>query len=227
MPKRNFYEGLSLSERLQKFADHHASQRNRHISNYEAELLAEAIARIDQTIAVAIDAARADQEQAWRTVAQRYESIVHVDGLSVEVLSIPAWQISDALEFRAEFGLAEISREPQPTELSAAVAALLNSSNEPEFMATYQWFLAHPTTIEDILDEDYLAIVNRLLYQRSIAIEQSPPIFEALVVAASKADAGALPGVVLLVAVVAGWPVLVILGTVIGAIILQVIRPIV
>lgn len=42
MPTEEFYTGLSLKEKLRRFADHHYEQETRHISRYEYEMLLEA-----------------------------------------------------------------------------------------------------------------------------------------------------------------------------------------
>lgn len=39
VPPEDFYAGLSLSEQLRRFAEHHYEQATRHISRYEYEML--------------------------------------------------------------------------------------------------------------------------------------------------------------------------------------------
>lgn len=39
MPQEDFYSGLSLSEQLRRFAEHHYEEATRHISRYEYEML--------------------------------------------------------------------------------------------------------------------------------------------------------------------------------------------
>lgn len=46
MPKEDFYGGLTLTEQLSKFSDHHYDQRNRHISAFERQMLDTARTRV-------------------------------------------------------------------------------------------------------------------------------------------------------------------------------------
>jgi len=47
MPTESFYEGLSVREALRRFAEHHYAIKNRHISEYEYELLIQVADALD------------------------------------------------------------------------------------------------------------------------------------------------------------------------------------
>jgi hypothetical protein len=50
MPGEDYYSGLpSLADKLQAFADWHASPEVRHISEYEAQLITTAAERLEQS----------------------------------------------------------------------------------------------------------------------------------------------------------------------------------
>lgn len=48
MPGENFYKGLTLAEKLSRFADHHYAKTNRHISIYERQMLDEVSKRLEE-----------------------------------------------------------------------------------------------------------------------------------------------------------------------------------
>lgn len=174
MPGEDFYGGLTLGGQVRKFLDHHYDPRTRHISAYEAQMLDRARARIEQTIAVATQEAAEDMRSVYQALLQIYETRVMGKNRAVAVRSFPAWHLSEPSALLADIGLTELVRDPTPSQVEAALAALLSSpeSDEP-LPIRYSAFDANRLLVERELDEEGLRVVNRLLYEPTVVAEQS------------------------------------------------------
>ncbi len=173
MPGQDFYNGLSLSERLKKFMDVHSEPRTRHISIYEKQMLSEAAARIDQTLAIATDAAVKEVRAVFEAMRQTYQTIVVSDSKIIAIHTFPAWNVQDpASELRAS-GLEEFGRNPTPAQVQASVAALMSSEASYESLASNYTTLASSPAVDRALDPDSVALLNRILYLPTVIAENS------------------------------------------------------
>lgn len=199
MPGESFYQGLLLPEAIRKMAEHHAAPQTRHLSFYEYQLLLSLATRLDRSP----DSQRITDDEAssnWQSLAQVYSTLVSArdSAVSLEVGSIPTRVVQDDGEqdddwFAANgtnIGLSAFEIEHTRPALrvpativatEATIASLLaaqaGEGTAPEWFAEFN---EHPSVIQQALTELDLGLLNRVLYQPSVAVEQSPPAFESL-----------------------------------------------
>ena len=174
MPGEAFYQGLTLVEQVQKFIDHHYDPKTRHISAYEAPMLDRAQERIEQTIEIAREQAAQDLRAVYEAFLQVYLTLVSGESRVVAVNSLPTWQLADPIAVLGEAGLAELVRDPSPSQVQAVVAALMTSPESASALAErYAALASDVRLVERLLDDEALAVVNRMLYEPSIVAENS------------------------------------------------------
>lgn len=128
MPGEMFYKDLTLAEQVRKFLDHHYDPKTRHISAYEAQMLDQAHARIEQTIEIAKEEAAREFRAAYEALLQLYETLISGGTRVVAVQSFPVRHLSDPSALLVEAGLTELVHDPTPGQVQAVVAALMTSS---------------------------------------------------------------------------------------------------
>src|SRR6266511_4292338 len=123
MPREDFYQGLTLVERIGKFIDFHSDKKYRHISQYEAQMLDTAVARLQQTLDVATAEAREELEAVYEQLSQLYETVVYGGDLAMAVVSLRTRGIPDAAGELERSGLVQLALDPTPLQVQAAIAA--------------------------------------------------------------------------------------------------------
>lgn len=174
MPGEAFYKGLALAEQVRKFLDHHYDPRTRHISGYEAQMLDQARARIEQTLAIAKQEAAAELRSVYETLLQVYETLISSESRVVAVHSFPSWHLTDPAAVLAETGLTELARDPSPTQVQAILAALMTMAGTgAKLEERYERLLGDGRLLERELDDATLAVLNRVLYMPTVVAENS------------------------------------------------------
>lgn len=193
MPKSDFYAGLPLAEQLDKLVDHHHDPQVRHISAAEADILRSAAARLK--VGVRSAQRRREFDEVWRQLDHLYETTIHRSDpdQSMLVLSVPL-RGRVLPEDPAALDI-QVIRRAAPTARSTQLALnlMLRRLADPALDLESEWETAikrrSPPSGPD-LDETDNALLNRALYQPTVAVEESPPTFTTLaaVVAESGAD---------------------------------------
>lgn len=197
MPGEAFYSGLTLSEQVQKFLDHHYDPKTRHISAYEAQMLDRARARIEQTIEIATAEAERELRAVYETFLQVYETLVSGESRVIAINSFPAWHVDDPVAVLAEAGLAELVRDPTPSQVQAVVAALMASPTSGNaLIERYGALEGDWRLLEREVDEETLAVINRVLYEPTVVAENSWADVASLLDHLSKAKTKGAPVVV-------------------------------
>lgn len=173
MPSEAFYEGLTLAEQVQKFLDHHYAKKTRHISAYEAQMLDRARTRIEQTLEIATREAAAELRSVYETLLQVYETVVSGDSHVVAVHSFPVWHLEDPSAVVEAAGLAELARDPSPSQVQALLATLVTSADPQGLADRYEDLLADSEAVERELDPEALSVLNRILYLPTVVAENS------------------------------------------------------
>lgn len=176
MPREQFYAGLTLQARLQKFVDYHYDPKQRHISAYEAGMIEEARDRIGETLEIASEKAKQELDEAYGALYQVFTSVLLGDADaagSLGIESIPMKAVSDARSVLLESGLQVLTENPTAREVSAAVGALLATvTSIDNFQDTFTAFLAG-RDLERHLSRSSLELVNQLLYYPTVPAENS------------------------------------------------------
>lgn len=174
MPGEGFYSGLTLGEQVRKFLDHHYDPKTRHISAYEAQMLDQARARIEQTLAIATQEATLEMRSVYEAMLQVYETRVMGESRAIAVRSFPSWHLDDPSELLAGTGLTELVRDPTPSQVQAVLAALVSSPESGESLTVrYATFDSNRLLTERELDVEALRVINRLLYEPTVVAENS------------------------------------------------------
>jgi hypothetical protein len=186
MPREDFYQGLTLREQVQRFADHHSHPRNRHISRYEHALLDQFVARLDETYAIATETALAELTQVWESANQYYETNIGLEAESgLSITSIPPQSLVESpIQLLEDFGLEEITSSAGSMRLQASVAALLAlggvPATTPELLDLVNELADHPSRVESRVSATRLSVLNRVYYLPVVPLEKSPPFFQSL-----------------------------------------------
>lgn len=173
MPGEAYYNGLTLPEQLQKFLDHHYDPKTRHISAYEAQMLDQARARMEQTIEIAKEEAQRELRAVFEGLMQVYETLIFGETHVVAIHCFPAWHLSDPVAVLVDTGLTELVRDPTPSQVQAIVAALMTSSENADIAERYVSLEGDRRLIERDLDGEMLAVINRVLYEPTVVAENS------------------------------------------------------
>lgn len=174
MPGEAFYEGLTLGEQVRKFLDHHYDPKTRHISGYEAQMLDQAIARIDQTLEIAKREAAQELRSVYEALLHVYETLIASETRVVAVNSFATWHLDDPVRVLVETGLMELARDPSPSDVQAALAALMTASDTGAAVEErYATLVSDRRLLEHELDSTTVAVVNRVLYMPTVAAENS------------------------------------------------------
>jgi hypothetical protein len=174
MPGEAFYKGLTLGEQVRKFLDHHYDPKTRHISGYEAQMLDQARARIEQTLEIAKREATQELLSVYEASLQVYETLIAGETRVVAVNSFATWHLKDPIAVLVETGLMELARDPSPSDVQAALAALITSSDTGTAVEEMYASLAKDRRlVERELDPTTLAVLNRVLYMPTVVAENS------------------------------------------------------
>lgn len=174
MPGEAYYAGLTLPEQVQKFLDHHYDPKTRHISAYEAHMLDQARARMEQTIEVAKEEAARELGAVYEAMLQVYETLISGANRVVAVHSFPIGHLSDPTRSLDEIGLTELIRDPSPSQVQVVLASLMSLSQGVVTLADrYKGLETDRRLVERELDEETLALINRLLYEPTVVAQNS------------------------------------------------------
>lgn len=185
MPRADFYAGLPLAEQLQKFVDHHHDRLVRHISQDEAALLERAVGLLES--GYPRRQRRREYEELWRRLEHHYETTFRSQESDFELIASSFPQRSEQVPqtpedlLPTEWVLAH--GEPSPRTAQIALNTIFRAIQEEGVDIAALFAEAadrrSPPTDAALSDADN-ALVNRALYQPTIAVEQSPPVFETL-----------------------------------------------
>jgi|GEM_PF-3497940 hypothetical protein len=202
MPTEKFYEGLALPEAIRKLAEHHSAPMTRHFSQYEYQLLLTLADRVDRPPRQQ-RLTPSEINEVWQRLVQTYSTKVESsDGSSVIVIqSIPERAI-DSLARRdllSNFPEVEYARRvPSSRDVPAALVALeavvgaslaslrehttleVAEGGETNSSELLEDFLRNPSRVQALLSPADYELMNRALYQRSVATELSPPSFKSI-----------------------------------------------
>jgi len=191
MPGEAFYNGLTLGEQVRKFLDHHYDPNTRHISRYEAQMLDQARARIEQTLEIAKREAAQELRSVYEALLNVYGTLIAGETRVVAVNSFATWHLEDPIRVLVETGLTELARDPSPSEVQAALAALITASDTGTAVEErYASLVNDRRLLERELDSTTVAILNRVLYMPTVVAENSwadvAPLLDHLTKAKSK-----------------------------------------
>jgi hypothetical protein len=213
MPKGDFYAGLPLAEQLQKFVDHHHDHRVRHISKDEAELVDRAIDLLRRGYPKAIR--RREYDDLWRQLEHHYETAFRSAESELELVAASFPRRSQPLPETPEDLLSPewLLAEGEASARSAQIAlnVVFRAAYERDLDIAGLFAKAskrRSPPVEAALSDADNALVNRALYQPTIAVEQSPPVFESLATIVASGDSNW----VTVVQEVGGNPVVVLCG---------------
>jgi hypothetical protein len=185
MPQADFYAGLPLAEQLQKLVDHHHDRAVRHISSDEAAILELAVTRLRAGVPRLARAAEFDD--AWRRLEHLYETTVWSSEIpfSLVASSMPTRgngvpETVSAL-LPASWIIAEAPATARLVQLALNVTfkgAVDPASNAGDLWAEYESRRSPPA--DQALGSAENELLNRALYQPTIAVEGSPPSFTSL-----------------------------------------------
>jgi hypothetical protein len=190
MPGADFYAGLPLAEKLRKLVDHHYDRRVRHISQDEASILYDAVGRLEA--GVGKGERRAEFDANWRRLEHVYTTrIAALDGgRTLLVVSVPSRSAPMPPRPKDEvFGLRTIGvGDANPRNAQLALNVLLWHSRDKNADLESLWADASkrrsPPDDPHFEAEDN-ELLNRALYQPTVAVESSPPSFMSLSEAAT------------------------------------------
>lgn len=188
MPGGDFYAGLPLAEQLEKFVDHHHDRRVRHISQDEAQILYEAVARLKAGVGVA--ERRQEFDENWGQLTHVYETSVtaRTGELVLHVSSIPSRQgvelpsAPDELRWQV---LASTEATPRTAQiaLNTLLRWLLTADTVNRAALISEWkdeYERRSPPADARLGDLGNELLNRALYQPTVPLEESPPIFDSL-----------------------------------------------
>lgn len=185
MPQADFYAGLPLAEQLQKLVDHHHDPAVRHISLAEAMILEQAVVRLRAGVPRVARVAEVDD--AWRRLEHLYETIVWSGEtpFSLVAASLPTRRNrlpeSGSELLPTTWIIAEAPATARLVQLALNVTfrrAVDPKSNTAELWAEYATRRSPP--VDQALGAAENELLNRALYQPTIAVEESPPRFTSL-----------------------------------------------
>lgn len=210
MPGEAFYKGLTLGEQVRKFLDHHYDPKTRHISGYEAQMLDQARARIEQTLEIAKREAAQELRGVYEASLQVYETLIASETRVVAVNSFATWHLDDPIRVLMEAGLMELARDPSPSDVQSALAALMTASDTGTAVEErYATLVNDHRLLERELDLTTVAVVNRVLYMPTVVAENSWADVAPLLDHLSKAKSTGAPVVIFAGTMVASGNVIV------------------
>lgn len=184
MPGEDFYVGLPLEAQLRKLGDHHSDPMVRHISQYEAALLDRAVARLARPLPE-VDV-REEFERVWDRLEHLYTTTIVSPSteLQLRVESIPARgrPLPAPEELLAGLGgLRHAIATPRTAQigLNALARKALDKREDLEELWVSSSTRRSPPADPRLSQADN-ELLNRALYQPTVAIEESPPVFASL-----------------------------------------------
>lgn len=184
MPQEEFYAGLPLSAQLRKLADHHADHRVRHISMYEATIIERAAERLERPLSR--PSALIEFETVWQRLEHIYAtSIGSPSGdLWLQVESVPSrgQSLPSADDLLRRLGPFRVEvATPRNAQIGLNVLARRLTTSDADIVELWQAATRRRSPGADrSLSPDINELLNRALYQPTVAVEESPPAFTSL-----------------------------------------------
>lgn len=202
VPKSDFYSGLPLAEQIEKLAEHHSDRSVRHISQDEAEILNRAVVALK--VGIPRTVRRREYDEEWRQLDHMYETRIWspqseylLIATSVPLRSREVSAQSAGEIFPADWVVAEAPANPRLVQLALNIvfSHVIDETINLESMWNEQAQRRSPPRHESLGDIEN-ALLNRALYQHTIAVEQSPPTFTSVSKVLDKATGPTLIAVV-------------------------------
>lgn len=180
MPNETYYQGLTLADQIEKFIDYHHDPRYRHVSAYEAEMLARARARLLAPGRAAEEEAATEDTFVFDLARQTYETVLYAADAALGVWTFPTWDVDNAEAVLDEQGLTRLLTNPTDVQVQAMIGLLFSevATAEPETL----WTAGGPSPQAqfDSLTERERVLANRVMYLPIIAVERSWPGMDSL-----------------------------------------------